>query len=135
MNAQTNEPVTSYGIIIYKIKDKIPYIVMINRKDSLCYIDFLRGKYKIGNIYYIQILINKFSIKEKDNILKYSFDELWKKLWSINSIKDCRFKSDYIKGKTNFNLLKEGINNGGTIININYLYISIILMIFIAKVM
>ena len=43
-------PVTSYGNIIYKIVGSRPYIVMIQRKDSLCYIEFLRGKYDIYNI-------------------------------------------------------------------------------------
>ena len=31
-------PITSYGNIIYKLVDSIPYILMIQRKDSLCYI-------------------------------------------------------------------------------------------------
>ena len=40
-------PILSYGIILYhkcKFTDEIK-IVMIERKDSLAYIEFLRGKY------------------------------------------------------------------------------------------
>ena len=39
---------TSYGVILFKIENEKKKILMINRKDSLCYIDFIRGKYK-GN--------------------------------------------------------------------------------------
>ena len=40
-------PILSYGIILYddSIPDNIK-IVMIERKDSISYIEFLRGKYK-----------------------------------------------------------------------------------------
>ena len=42
---------------------------MIQRKDSLCYIEYLRGKYDIYNIPYIQILIDKCSTEEKERII------------------------------------------------------------------
>lgn len=101
-------PVTSYGVILFKIDEGIPNILMINRKDSLCYIDFLRGKYGINNYKYIQILIDKFSNNEKMNIIKYDFDTLWKKLWIIKA-KEIKKTSDYLKGKEKFNKLKQGL--------------------------
>ena len=55
---------------------------MIQRKNiELCYIEF-RCKYDIYNIKYIQTLIDKFSIKEKEYIKNHSFDILWKKLFN-----------------------------------------------------
>ena len=39
-------PVLSYGIICFT-NDK--YILMIQRKDSINYIEFLRGKYKVDD--------------------------------------------------------------------------------------
>ena len=40
-------PILSYGIILYDDTDKTNLkIVMIERKDSIAYIEFLRGKYK-----------------------------------------------------------------------------------------
>ena len=45
-------PVTSCGNIVYRDDTEEPKVLMIQRKDSLCYIDFLRGdeeyKYRIG---------------------------------------------------------------------------------------
>ena len=101
-------PVTSYGIILFKKIDDKYKILMINRKDSLCYIDFLRGKYSINNYKYIQILIDKCSLDEKDKLLKKNFDELWKDLWLIDHI-DQKFMNDYKRGKEKFDKLKKGI--------------------------
>ena len=105
---KNNNSVNSYGIIIFRIKDNIPNILMINRKDSLCYIDFLRGRYSIHNIKYIQILIDKFSISEKEKVLNTNFDKLWKDLWNIEEINN-KFKKEYITGKYKFDILNEGI--------------------------
>lgn len=115
-------PTTSYGIIIFKVVNKIPKLLMINRKDSLCYIDFIRGKYDIHDQQYIQILINKFSNKEKENIILYDFETLWKKLWLIETISNSKFKKDYQKCKIKFNQLKNGYFNKilSKEININY---------------
>ena len=54
---------------------------MICRKDSLGYIDFLRGKYPLYNKQYILTLINEMTLQEKNNIREEHFDILWKKLW------------------------------------------------------
>ena len=40
-------PVTSCGNIVFRLDKDEPEILMIQRKDSLCYIDFIRGKYDI----------------------------------------------------------------------------------------
>ena len=123
MNNYTMDPVTSYGIILYKIIEKKPYILMINRKDSLCYIDFLRGKYNPYNINYVKILVDKFSNEEKQKILNFDFDTLWKRLWLIDEIKQTRFLKDYERGKQKFEVLKNGYicQKTGQQINLHYL--------------
>ena len=107
ITSKCRNPVTSYGIILLKKIENEYKILMINRKDSLCYIDFLRGKYSINNYKYIQILIDKCSITEKQNLLNKDFNELWKKMWLIEKI-DNKFMNDYNKGKDKFNKLKNG---------------------------
>lgn len=100
-------PVMSYGHIIFN-KDNNK-ILMIQRKDSLCYIEFLRGKYDIYDINYIQILIDKFSINEKKYIKNHSFDKLWNQLWLIDEADEkYKNKNDYIKSREKFNKLKNG---------------------------
>ena len=102
-----HNPIMSFGHILFRRDNN--KILMIQRKDSLCYIEFLRGKYDIFNINYIQILINKFTNEEKENLIKYEFDNLWKKLWLIDNEEiTYQIKNDYIKGKEKYDKLKKG---------------------------
>lgn len=116
---RNHKPVISYGIIIFRIKNGEPNILMINRKDSLCYIDFLRGKYNIHNVKYIQILIDKFSLSEKQRLLNNDYDTLWKHLWNITEISENKFKKDYISGKYKFEAIQNGIEHNGQNIKLN----------------
>lgn len=116
-------PILSYGIILYNYDEKnVPSIVMVQRKDSLSYIEFMRGKYK--NIYdteYIKLLFSRFSKEELDNIDNYEFDDLWKKLWIHTETINPRIKKEYKKSKIDFNKLKKGYEKDGVFINIKYL--------------
>ena len=99
-------PVTSCGNIIFRLDKDEPKVLMIQRKDSLCYIDFIRGKYD-RNINYIQILIDKCSISEKERLKTLEFKELWKDLWLLDE--DFKQNDDYLKSYTKFQSLKEGM--------------------------
>ena len=110
MYRDCRKPVLSYGHIICNISSDTPEILMIMRKDSLCYIEFLRGKYDIYNISYIQTLIDKCSLDEKKRLCEMSYDELWRQLWNLTDVdtSTMRFKGDYLRGKEKFTKLKEG---------------------------
>ena len=113
------KPIMSYGIILFNDKNEI---IMIERKDSLSYIEFMRGRYyRTDNIEYIKLLINRFSLDEKERILKYSFNELWKKLWiNLDNINK-RIKSEYNNSLKLFTKLKNGFNYNNKFINLEIL--------------
>jgi len=121
ISANCKEPITSYGIILFKKENEKMKLLMINKKDSLCYIDFIKGKYNINDINYIQILINKFSIEEKNNILSNDYEKLWKDLWLLDE-KNIDKKKDYIDREKKFLKLKNGYYNQRfkKYINLNY---------------
>ena len=58
-------PVLSYGVLLFTNEKKL---LMIRRKDSISYIEFLRGKYKLEDSEYILGLLNCCSTKEIDVI-------------------------------------------------------------------
>lgn len=95
----------SYGVILFYLNDEEKKILMINRKDSLCYIDFMRGKYKLDNLDYIKILLSRMSVDEINNIKTKSFNELWRSLWNIKS-KTFPMKKDYRTSEKKFNKIK-----------------------------
>ena len=62
-------PITSMGVICFRNKgDNLEYLC-ICRKDSLGYIDFLRGKYPLYDKDYILTLSNEMTTREKENLL------------------------------------------------------------------
>lgn len=119
-----NGPITSFGIISFKIveseKDEMydknnklqeilstvainnskkypkTKFLMIQRKDTMGFTDFVRGKYsedenELKNI--LPIFLNEMTYIEKNNLLTKSFDEIWKTLW-VNHDSKC-FKNEY----------------------------------------
>ena len=99
-------PITSYGVLLFLL-DKESKIIMIQRKDSLCYIELLRGKYSLHNIDRIKLLLNRMSRIEIENIKTKDFDTLWTNLWLINNVKETKYMKEYIQSKQLFNKLKE----------------------------
>ena len=80
-----NQPIISLGIVLFKkINNTIKYLI-IRRKDSIGYVEFIRGKYALNDLKYMKKIINEMSISEKKKILKSNFKELWKNLWMENN--------------------------------------------------
>ena len=85
--------------------DKNIEYLMIRRKHSLNYIEFIRGKYDINNIEYLENIINLLSTEEKKLILNHDFNDLWNMLWCDNKKKSNEYKDSSMK----FEFLKKGI--------------------------
>lgn len=101
------KPIISLGIILFqKINNEFEYL-MICRKDSLGYIDFLRGKYLLNDKKYILNLINEMTIKEKQNLITLNFDELWKNLWGERL--GLQYKNEEKIARDKFEQLVKGI--------------------------
>ena len=77
-------PITSVGLISFRMfHNKLQYL-MIRRKHSLGFVEFMRGKYPLYNYNYLLNIFNEMSVYEKEKIKNSSFDELWNYLWGDN---------------------------------------------------
>ena len=77
-------PITSVGLISFRMfNNKLQYL-MIRRKHSLGFVEFMRGKYPLYNYHYLLNIFNEMSVYEKEKIRNSSFDELWNYLWGEN---------------------------------------------------
>ena len=47
-------PIMSLGVILYKIEDGVTKYLLIQRKDTLGFVEFMRGKYNLENLDYIK---------------------------------------------------------------------------------
>ena len=112
-----NFPITSFGIICYKYLNNHLYYLMVQRKDSLCYTEFIRGKYDIKNISYISKLLKNMTQNEQEKLKNNDFDYLWNSMW-INNTNNMR--KEYNISATKFKSLKNGykIKANGQIIDI-----------------
>ena len=104
---QCKLPVTSYGIILFRSSLNGLEFLMLRRKDSFGYIDFIRGKYSPHNIVHIQNIINEMSLDEKDKILNESFENLWHNMWG--NISNIQYRSEEASSNKKFDLIKSGI--------------------------
>ena len=87
------QPIISNGIIAFNRKNQLEIdssditsekcikYLMIRRKDTLGFVDFMRGRYSLFNKIYLMNIINEMTVKEKNKLLTMEFDELWSELW------------------------------------------------------
>jgi 8-oxo-dGTP pyrophosphatase MutT (NUDIX family) len=54
---------------------------MVKRKDSMAYMEFIRGKYEMGDPEYLDRLVGNMTLPEQNLIVSEEFDTLWTKLW------------------------------------------------------
>ena len=104
---QCKLPITSYGIILCRPSNKGVQFLMIRRKDSFGYIDFIRGKYSPYNIEQLQHTINEMSVNEKKQIINEPFNKLWTMMWGTTS--ENQFRSEESISVKKFELITNGV--------------------------
>ena len=90
-----------------KDTEKNVRFLMIRRKNTFGYIDFIRGKYSPFNKEHLQNIINQMSIKEKNDILNESFSTLWKKMWGETA--NTQHKNEEMSSSKKIDLIKNGV--------------------------
>lgn len=98
-----------YNLWVDEIESKLK-ILMIRRKDSISYIEFVRGKYELNDKGYLMILFNAMTNKEKQEILNNlnNFDKLWINMWSLDkqNKKSKQLDKDYFYALLRFNTVQ-----------------------------
>ena len=120
------QPIISNGMIVFKRggggNEGAASYLMIRRKDTLGFVEFIRGKYPIYNQMYVQRLIDEMTVSEKHRLQTQTFSELWKNVWGdyLNS----KYQNEEAVSSERFNMLKSGIRlnrNGGSCYTLNTL--------------
>lgn len=93
---QCKQPIVSYGLIMYRINDDSLEYLMINRKHTFGYTDYVRGNYTIDDVQHIQEMVDEMTLREKNLILRVfdlaveelsgkitedKYNVLWQDLW------------------------------------------------------
>jgi len=124
------KPVTSYGIILFRCKkgwnqaavlqsDKtsicgfespdtgIEYL-LIQRKDSIGFIEMIRGKYKLTDLEYIKHTIAGMTLAEREKLLTVPYDELWENLWGPTRDSHNTYRHEKDQGRQKLEALRVG---------------------------
>lgn len=128
---ECQSPITSFGTILIRVKqpnwsqEKVlsstahsltgfePVfqqleVLLIQRRDSLGFVDLLRGKYSIHDVEYIRKQISGMTDHERNKILTRDFDDLWAEMWGSEST-DAQYKKDKENSRNKLAALREGI--------------------------
>jgi 8-oxo-dGTP pyrophosphatase MutT (NUDIX family) len=88
------------GIIAYRYREKKVEFLLVQRKDTLGYVDFLRGKFSESNDFQLKNIIQEMTQNEIESILTCEYKQLWYKLWNkITETYD-------LKNEEKFNFIK-----------------------------
>ena len=91
--------------------------LLVRRRDSLDYVEFVRGKYELGDIKYLFHVFSGITKDERDRLWKAkSFDEIWHTLWSRpETVRSSRMHgADYSNAKMKFMAIKHGYYTADT---------------------
>jgi 8-oxo-dGTP pyrophosphatase MutT (NUDIX family) len=87
-----------------KYNDMIQFM-LVKRRHSLNYIEFIRGKYDPNDIDNIKHMFSLMSIEEVKMIKTIEFNQLWNNLWMKKSHKK-KYMTEFNQSKNKFNIIK-----------------------------
>ena len=100
-------PIVSFGCVLFRINNNVREYLMICRKDTLGYIDFIRGKYVLQDYEYITNMFKQMTNLEKKSIMENDFDTLWLNLWqNTHTSSTSLYRSEEEISRSKFNKLK-----------------------------
>jgi ADP-ribose pyrophosphatase YjhB (NUDIX family) len=95
-----------------------PQFLMVQRKFSLGYVEFIKGDYEPSNIDGVYFIFAQMLSNEIDAIKNKTFDQLWFDFWDYTNMppkKKERISKMYNKSKNNYEKLLKGTKEGFTL--------------------
>ena len=112
-------PIMSFGLICYRIHNGQPEYITIQRRDSLSFMEFIRGKYNVQDVSYICNLLAMMTQCERQQLLDCSFHTLWNQVWYQPNIS--KHTQEFLESKEKFEALKSGFYHNKIYVNLSLL--------------
>lgn len=125
---QCKMPITSYGLIVFRkrptvnmnasaslitgedFSSNVIEYLMIRRRDTLGFIDFMRGKYSVYDKSYIVNMIVQMTVSEKQRLLTQPFGDIWRELWGGETANlNVQYRNEEQISRDKFNTLRSGV--------------------------
>jgi 8-oxo-dGTP pyrophosphatase MutT (NUDIX family) len=89
--------------------------LLIQRRDSLGFVEIMRGKYRLNEIEYIRQQLSGMTQKERDRLLLVPFEELWCSLWGVTTEQQGNaYRSEKENSRTKLESLRKGYRDEAT---------------------
>jgi len=111
-----NHPIISLGVIAVRYNPELQFL-MICRRNTLGYVDFIRGKYELDNVEYIQSLFDIMTTSEMAELINKDFLTLWNNLWQNNKH---QYESEFVNAKYKYTELLKGLSVDEIVYSIQY---------------
>jgi 8-oxo-dGTP pyrophosphatase MutT (NUDIX family) len=122
-------PVTSYGVIMVRpprgfdvaaalaataglvtgMENQALEFLLIQRRDSLGFIELMRGKYKPNDIDYIRLHLGGITKEEREKYRQGPFEELWNGMWGMDH--SHLYKNEYEIAKAKWETIHTGVTD------------------------
>jgi 8-oxo-dGTP pyrophosphatase MutT (NUDIX family) len=105
------DPVLSCGIFLFD-RPNLPIdpaqtqILMVRRKDSMSFAEFMRGRYDPADTEYIGRLFRNMTVKEQSLIACESFEVIWKQLWGEDKSGEFAISRERFNSLDRYGLMK-----------------------------
>ena len=107
----SNDVIVSFGVLAYRLAYDLqnncvfPEYLMVQRKDTLSFVEICRGRYNLFNADYIMHLFANMTFEEKMMLKLMEFDVIWESMWSHKKANSM----DFNMAKAKFAMLKNGV--------------------------
>jgi len=123
-------PVTSYGVIMVRptsrefdvatalannpgfvtgMENQPMEFLLIQRRDSLGFIELMRGRYKVTDIDYIRLHMGGITEEERTKYSTGPFEKLWAGMWGLDH--SHLYKNEYEIAKAKWEQIHEGVTD------------------------
>ena len=118
------EPVTSYGVVAYNRGSSGPLFLIIERKNSIAFIEFAYGRYSLDDVEYIRLLFSEMTTGELQMIRRTrSYADIVERVRGTAP----RVPPYYGGGRLRFEVLKNGyLTSSGVLVTADALIDSVI---------
>jgi len=80
--------------------------LLIQRRDSLGFIELMRGRYKVTDVDYIRLHLGGITQEERDKYRDGPFDVLWNGMWGLNH--SHLYKNEFETARAKWELIHKG---------------------------
>jgi len=81
---------------------------MIQRRESIGFVEFMRGKYRVSDMAYVQQQIEGMTMAERERLLVQPFDVLWDDLWGIPKDGNHAYRNERDQARQKLDQLRTG---------------------------